>query len=361
MLYVAMTRAIHATHIIASHGAKVDHKSAAGILLSTLCPDAKREEGILFEHGDREWYQSTIPETTEEDRYGLSEFYLPAEPKLTKGTVSRETRTGRGIPQTSPSQLEGGDKLVLKSIFRSESNRAAMARGRLLHACFELVNWLDESEPTRQQLTAHLRTIDPTLADFTDVIDSFYKMIKQGNVRNLLSRESYQETYLLDFPDSKQLMVEANRLEVENERPFAIQLEGCILQGVIDRLVLVYENDRLVAADVIDFKTDSFAESELPERIEFYKPQLSSYRQAACKFTNLPLEKVSARLLFVDSDKLVNVELVENSASADVAKKLKKPTRKKPKTTATGKVNQTVPKPKNVARHERQQTLWPED
>ena len=236
-----------------------------------------------------------------------------------------------------------------------------MARGRLLHGCFELVTWLDEAEPTEEQLIARLKKIDPTAADFSDVIDSFYAMIQQGNVRSLLSRESYQETYLLNFPRPDQQIIQANRLEVENERPFAIQLDGGILQGVIDRLILVYEDDQLVAADVVDFKTDLFVESELPDRINFYKPQLSSYRQATCKFTKLPLEKVSARLLFVESDKLVNVDLVENSASADVAKKLKKPTRKKFKTTGTGKTNQGVPKPKNVATNERQQTLWPED
>ncbi|MFT7633974.1 MAG: ATP-dependent helicase/nuclease subunit A, partial [Mariniblastus sp.] len=35
VLYVALTRAVHATHIVMSYGAKPDHKSPAGILLST--------------------------------------------------------------------------------------------------------------------------------------------------------------------------------------------------------------------------------------------------------------------------------------------------------------------------------------
>ena len=117
VLYVAMTRAIHATHIITSHGAKVDHKSAAGILLSTFCPESKRQEGILFEHGDREWYRSADPKTTEEDQFGLSQFYLPAEPKLVTGAVLPDVRTCRGMPKTSPSRLEGGDKLILKIHF----------------------------------------------------------------------------------------------------------------------------------------------------------------------------------------------------------------------------------------------------
>ena len=99
VLYVAMTRAVHATHIIVSHGAKVDHKSAAGILLATLCPDSEREEGMLFEHGDPEWYQASAAVKTDSDPYGLSQFYLPVEPTVSQSSISREIRSGRGIPR----------------------------------------------------------------------------------------------------------------------------------------------------------------------------------------------------------------------------------------------------------------------
>lgn len=361
VLYVAMTRAVHATHIIVSHGAKVDHKSAAGILLATLCPEAKREAGVLFELGDPNWFQSSQAEQVEADPYGLAQFYLPVEPKLIKGTISKEIRSGRGIPRTSPSRLEGGDKLILKSIFQSESSRAAMARGKLIHGCFEMVKWLDQSVPTEKELVDHLKMIDPTVADFDAVIAEFYKMIEQDNVRNLLSLESYQETYLMHFPTSSQIILEANRLEVENERPFAVQLENGILQGIIDRLVLVYEGDRLVAADVIDFKTDSISQSGLQERVEYYKPQLVGYRKAVSKFTKLPLEKISTRLLFVESGSLINLDLVENAVSPEIAKSLPNPKRKKSKSSGTRPATQKVPKPKKTAKPDHQQTLWPED
>ena len=88
-------------------------------------------------------------------------------------------------------------------------------------------------------------------------------MIKRDNVRNLLSLESYQETYLLHFPSADRVLPDANRVEVQNERPFAVHLESGILHGVIDRLVLVYERNRLIAADVIDFKTDAVSDSEI--------------------------------------------------------------------------------------------------
>ena len=361
VLYVAMTRAVHATHVIVSYGAKVDHKSAAGILLATLCPETKREAGILYEHGDSNWFQTSSPATIKKDPYGLSKFYVPVEPTRTAGVISREIRSGRGIPRTSPSLLEGGDKLILKSIFRSDATREAMKRGKLIHGCFEMIKWLDHSVPAKPDLEARLRKIDPTITDFTSIINSFYEMIERDNVRNLLSLDSYQETYLMQFPNSSQIMLEANRLEVENERPFAVRLQSGILQGVIDRLVLVYEGDLLVAADVIDFKTDTILDADMQERLEFYKPQLAGYRAAVSQFTRLPLERISTRLVFVEPGLLVNLDLVENSASPEIVKFLPKPKRKKtipPTARAPAAANK---KPQRNAEDKNQQRLWPDD
>ena len=75
VLYVAMTRAIHSMHIIVSYGAKLKHKSPAGILMATLCPDGKREPGLLYDHGDPHWYRQCEPEI-EPDPHELNDFYL---------------------------------------------------------------------------------------------------------------------------------------------------------------------------------------------------------------------------------------------------------------------------------------------
>ena len=364
VLYVAMTRAVHATHIIVSHGAKVEHKSAAGILLATLCPEAKREEGLLYEYGNPLWFQESAPATTEDDPHGLTKFYLPPTAYLHKSCLSSEVRSGRGVPRASPSMLEGGDKLLLKTIFKSDESHQAMARGTLLHGCFQLVIWLDQAIPSNPRLIEHLKAIDPTAINLNEVVSSFYAMIERDNVRNMLSLESYQEMYLMHFPTGSPTMMEANRLEVENERPFAVLLDDGLLQGVIDRLVLVYEGDQLVAADVVDFKSDSISEPSLQQRVDYYRPQLAGYRRAVQKFTKLPLEKISTRLLFVETGQLVNLDLIENFSSPESVKGIPVPKRKKPASAAkpqpTKGTSATTPKPKFV-KNEQQQTLWPED
>ena len=311
VLYVALTRAVHATHVILSHGAKPDHKSPAGILMATLCPDAERAEGILYEHGDDHWYEKTTSDDSP-DPFGLDEFYMPNIVSLNPGSIHKEIRSGRGLPRTSPSQGPGGNEIRLGSIFEP-STSGGQTRGTMIHACFELVKWADESLPTRQQLESHLKSADPTVENVDRYIDEFHAMLKHDGVRKLLSRSDYQESYLLEFAQPDEIMLEANRLEVQNERRFAVQTPDGFSEGLIDRLVLVYQGDQIVAADVIDFKTDLLEATELQSRIEHYTPQLNGYRAAVARFTRLPIEKVSTRMLFVSIGKVVNLDLIETS------------------------------------------------
>ncbi len=312
VLYVALTRSVHATHVIVSHGAKPEHKSASGILLATLCPDSERAEGVLYEHGDDRWYEkSTSPQVS--DSFGLDEFYLPETVSLKPGSVSKQIRSGRGVPRTSPAQLEGGNELRLGDIFDSHDNYQAVTRGAMIHGCFELVKWMDESMPSREQLRTHLKSIDATVEDYESFIDEFHLMTKQGNICELLSRGTYQEAYLLEFAKPDEIILEANRLEVKNERAFAVQTKSGLLQGVIDRLVLVHQAGKIVAADIIDFKTDAVDEANLQSLIEFYSPQLNGYRDAVSKFARIPMEKISTRLVFLNTGQVVNLELMDHS------------------------------------------------
>lgn len=311
VMYVALTRGIHATHVILSHGAKHDHKSSSGVMLATVCPDAKREEGVLYAEGDPTWYQKTEKQV-EEDRFDLSSFYLTANDPLTPAELAPHLRSRRGVFRSTPSQLVGGDEIRVRSVFESHDDHESKTRGKLLHGCFELVKWLDDSVPTKDQLDRHLRSIDPTQRDHDRVIAEFLEMLHNENIRKLLERSTYQETYLLNFEQTEGGTL-TNRLVVQNERRFAVQAQSTMLEGQIDRLVLVYENGNIVAADVIDFKTESVEAPSLQSKIEYYRPQLQAYREAVSQFARIPIEKVAGRLVFVDSGQVVNLELIETA------------------------------------------------
>ena len=132
-------------------------------------------------------------------------------------------------------------------------------------------------------------------------MDAFYEMIEREHVKKLLSRSSYSESYLMEFADRDKVVMEANRLEVHNERAFAVRLESGFVTGQIDRLIFVWQGNRIVAADVIDFKTDAVDMTHLQEAIEQYRPQLGAYRVAVSKLAALPLEKISTRIAFVET------------------------------------------------------------
>jgi ATP-dependent exoDNAse (exonuclease V) beta subunit len=93
------------------------------------------------------------------------------------------------------------------------------------------------------------------------------------------------------------------RLVVRNEFPFAYREGDCLMTGSIDRLVRLYAGDQLVAADVIDFKTDvieSRGPKTLDAKTEYYRPQIDAYRRAVAAMTGLAPERIGARLLFVN-------------------------------------------------------------
>ncbi|HWC88707.1 MAG TPA: PD-(D/E)XK nuclease family protein, partial [Pirellulales bacterium] len=93
------------------------------------------------------------------------------------------------------------------------------------------------------------------------------------------------------------------RLEVERERPFALRQGEVLMSGAIDRLVLVYDAQKLVAAEILDFKTDKVSgAAEVSQKVDFYRPQIEAYRSAVMQLTGLERSRVSARLLFVEAD-----------------------------------------------------------
>jgi ATP-dependent helicase/nuclease subunit A len=95
---------------------------------------------------------------------------------------------------------------------------------------------------------------------------------------------------------------------VERERRFAVRHDEELLSGSIDRLVVIQCGGKVIAADVIDFKTDEVTVGDaagLQKKAEFYRPQLDAYRAAAAKLLGLAPEAIGARLVFLSVGKVV--------------------------------------------------------
>ena len=95
-----------------------------------------------------------------------------------------------------------------------------------------------------------------------------------------------------------------------SELPFALTTDAGWTTGRFDRLVVLQDGDRVVAADVIDFKTDAIGQHDdeaLAAATASYRAQMQAYGLAACKLLQLPAERVRLRLLFVTADAVVDV------------------------------------------------------
>ena len=89
---------------------------------------------------------------------------------------------------------------------------------------------------------------------------------------------------------------------VERELPFLFRIPDGILQGYVDRLVLLEEGGRVVAAEVLDFKTDLLDGSDtgaVEKKVAFYRPQIDAYRTAVAGRFGLDPSAVSGKLLFL--------------------------------------------------------------
>ena len=97
--------------------------------------------------------------------------------------------------------------------------------------------------------------------------------------------------------------------KVERERTFALLHKNELVLGSIDRLVLLMQNGRPIAADIIDFKTDRFAGDRnrwIEARRLHYGPQLEEYRFAVSQCFGVPMQHIGTRLLLIEVDAVIS-------------------------------------------------------
>lgn len=311
-MYVALTRAVHALHLIiapSTPSERTTPQTSAGLLRAALTDGSRIEPcRMLYELGDRDWIRRT-----EADPPQLESQPTTPIDECEPLRIQLKTTGGRhrGMQRESPSGRESGRKVKLSNVLRT-GNAAALGRGTLMHAWFEQVQWLDDHWPEEHRLRQVAEEIGVTGLNVDRLLHEFHEMLRSPKIAWTLYRKSYDPPRDLGFsPELMQELAEANlRLDVQNERPFAIREGNSVVSGVIDRLVLLYDNNRLVAADIVDYKTDSISTSNphaLRERVDHYRAQLESYRPAVARMYKIPIERVSARLLMVSAGIVVTM------------------------------------------------------
>jgi len=298
VIYVALTRAVHALHMIIPPTDGNEWKmprTFAGLLRAALCEKGRVEPNqLLFQHGDPKWFEnpgtSKTPQEETADASGP-----PVEVKL-----AEVPSTGKVLRQRPPSRLGGGDLVTLQDVLPG-AGAIALRQGVIFHAWFEQIQWLDDGRPNDKTLQRHAMRIGAQSVNIPAMIKSFDEMLANRTVSRTLHRTRYDDWQPAGVSAAK-LQGHSNQVDVWRERGFSVQDNGELLTGSIDRLVVLRRGSEILAADVVDFKTD-FIESEdlLPARIDYYRPQMHAYRRAAAAMLRLPLERITSRLLFVSA------------------------------------------------------------
>ncbi|WP_437187487.1 UvrD-helicase domain-containing protein [Planctomicrobium sp. SH668] len=302
LLYVALTRAARSLHMLIPPKVTKGHpKNFAGLVRAALAPNQPMEPmSLLWEHGDPQW---AVPET---------EAYLAAQEAIALQKTSppevtplrfAESKRKRHLIWTSPTGKRGKHpKPPSSSTTQSTpSTRLSGAeRGTLFHQWAETIEWLDEEKInlSKMRSIASLSGLDDR--EFDVLSSEFMQSMNFDSVKNLFSRDHCLRSYLQT--QSKEGSTSFS-CEVLNEFRFLeTSADGELINGAIDRLVIISENDQPVAVQIIDFKTDDLKGGEpSAELVSYYQSQLAAYSEAVVKIWKVEPSQVQLSLVFLQT------------------------------------------------------------
>ncbi|HEY8375009.1 MAG TPA: PD-(D/E)XK nuclease family protein, partial [Nannocystis sp.] len=281
-LYVAMTRARYALHMVVKPDGKSGPSksfSPAMIVRHALAGGVVAVEGdVLYESGDAEWHRSAPRPAARRS------VATPASVAVT--LRQSPPRRLRMLPRVTPSGREGDGAVDLRERLRLGGD-VAREHGTLVHAWCEEIEWLEDGLPDDERLIRIARRVAPGL-DEPEVLElaaRFRGWVAQPEIAAVLRRAAYPAG-----------------ARVERERRFVYRAGDAIVEGIIDRLVLWGRDGRVEGAEVVDYKTDAIQPGDataLAARTALYRPQLAAYRDAVAALYGLDPDRIRAKLLFL--------------------------------------------------------------
>lgn len=291
VLYVALTRAVHALHMLVEPSDKGPTETFAGLLRASLGEqDDAPANQVLFCCGPPDWDESK------------QESETPAERRIPKpnrkSTISfasvattSSSSSSRDWLRESPSGTQPSRLRPLCEDLEIQ-DRQARDLGVLFHRWFEEIVWLDDGVPTRESLLLAAQSLPPLTVSAAEHLPRFLGLLSKPFLQEQLQRGSSTDLEPI----------------VLHEHPIAVRQESKLISGRLDRLVLWKRNNQIVQADLLDFKTSSNpVAAPTKERLEKDRRQMTAYRELLCHQLGLPSDQISVRLIYVDVDLVITV------------------------------------------------------
>ncbi|MFV2007783.1 MAG: UvrD-helicase domain-containing protein, partial [Longimicrobiales bacterium] len=203
VLYVALTRAKYALHVILPPEGGATKHSAAVIRDALALDDGQADaDGILLERGDPRWFErlEAGAEPVHEPEQGLAPGPAPAEEmKPVEGAGPHApllgpstSGPGRNLARRSPSSLEGGAHVDLSFALRLDK-APALQRGEVVHAWCEEIEWIEDGLADDEALGAIARKTAPGMPEHqvAQLIADFRGWLEAEPIRAALSRAAF--------------------------------------------------------------------------------------------------------------------------------------------------------------------------
>lgn len=290
-LYVGITRARHGLHLLMSaDDGSSGAKSFARLVRAAIGRhgEAAPEGEVLFESGDAGWHREAD---------GMGEGVERPSPGVIDVRVHRDAPRSRVLSQRSPSDLESDGEVEVERLLRLEDPEPRR-RGEVVHRWCQQVGWIEDGLPDEETMRSAARGVAPAMSegDIDSLLERFRGWTVEGAVADVLSRDATTGRL-------RGLAGGVEATDVSRERRFAHRSGDEVVSGVIDRLALGRDSDgRVVAAEVLDFKTDRVDPGDgdaIGERVDAYRPQVDAYRAAVSEMYGLTTAEVDARLVFL--------------------------------------------------------------
>jgi len=284
VLYVALTRAKHATYVVCSEPYRKPserslvvgalEEAAGEVDTSETVTMGSQEVRVPYEKGKADWH--------EQDRFILKASDVEETERPLK--VIANKRRFAPMQRRLPSDLEAATtetKVGGKYVFSPGGSYAA-DYGTKVHELFELVDWLDDFG--RGELERRFN-------DFIDRDDPMQREARAEVLRVLASDEVAtvfrKETF-------------GPQGEIWKEKRFELVHQGDWISGTFDRVVISRgPSGEPVRACIYDFKTNRIMnDHHLLETCQQYAPQMATYRIAISRLLNLDESQVSSHLIF---------------------------------------------------------------
>ncbi|MCA9000165.1 MAG: UvrD-helicase domain-containing protein, partial [Planctomycetaceae bacterium] len=234
LLYVAMTRAVHGLYmfIVPNSLESKLPKTFAGLVRAGLAPDVPASpRKTLWSHGDPEWSLRKIVDkngVVPPDKGTLVSTFQDSPVCSLKFATSDG---GRGLRRVAPSQKGGQVTIPLASVL-DVSRSEALSKGTLFHWWCEQILWLDAESPA-VEIDDACRRFGYPRPEVEGLAVEFRQSLAHSMIRSLFDESSFRRRY------SDREGSQALTFDVRTEFPFTRNVDQSLVNGSIDRLVLV--------------------------------------------------------------------------------------------------------------------------